>query len=63
MLQTNVGWLLCFSVLAENRAKDIEQSQFGSALSSASCSAQVALQRCPILCTSALSLLYLFIPP
>ena len=37
MPQTNRGWLLSFSLLAENRAEDKEQSLPGSALSSASC--------------------------
>jgi len=37
MAQTNWGWRLSLSLLAENRAEGKEQSQPGPALSSASC--------------------------
>ena len=37
MDQTELGWLLSFSLLAENRAETKEQSPLSSALSSASC--------------------------
>jgi hypothetical protein len=37
MAQTNWGWRLSLSLWAENRAEGKEQSQPGSALSSASC--------------------------
>jgi hypothetical protein len=37
MLQIELGWLVSFSLLAENRAETKEQSPLSSALSSASC--------------------------
>ena len=37
MAQTEIGWLVSLSLLAENRAETKEQSLLSSALSSASC--------------------------
>jgi hypothetical protein len=63
MAQTEMDWRMSLSLLAKNWAESKEQSDLRSAQSSASCCAQVALQRCLILRTSVKSLPYPVIHP